>query len=271
MHLARGRSVAFTGAVALTNNGHTVRMNGDPHPGDIDRQECASIFAGKNAFGFDGFPVPAVKAEDPVGLRDGVPAFEIGQLPAMGLPGPDVGAVRLTPQRLQLFCREAHHRVLTLRTGSGLERVAPGDLGAAFEVARQDLASQARLAWLPIGLGHGILVEHHQGGHSGPNRRGKIGSRQFLQVQLEHRILSDLTPLSGPILQPVEPVLHVGDPAFEPCGHCLVGQGGADNRGEDFVQVGEPLNGIGEGLLVDLGVLGFDAVADGAVGGGGKR
>jgi hypothetical protein len=32
------------------------------------------------------------------------------------------------------------------------------------------------------------------------------------------------------------------------------------------MQVGEALNGIGEGLLVDLGVLRPDAVADGAVG-----
>jgi hypothetical protein len=31
------------------------------------------------------------------------------------------------------------------------------------------------------------------------------------------------------------------------------------------MQVGEPLNGIGEGLLVDLGVLGADAVADGRI------
>ena len=36
------------------------------------------------------------------------------------------------------------------------------------------------------------------------------------------------------------------------------------------MQVGEPLNGIGEGLLVDLGVFRPDAVADGAVGDGGK-
>ena len=36
------------------------------------------------------------------------------------------------------------------------------------------------------------------------------------------------------------------------------------------MQVCEPLNGIGEGLLIDMGVLGADAVADGPVGGGGK-
>jgi hypothetical protein len=31
------------------------------------------------------------------------------------------------------------------------------------------------------------------------------------------------------------------------------------------VQVGEPLNGISEGLFIDLGVLGADTVADRAV------
>ena len=36
------------------------------------------------------------------------------------------------------------------------------------------------------------------------------------------------------------------------------------------MQVGEPLDRIGEGLLVDLGVLRPDAVAQGAVGGGGE-
>ena len=36
------------------------------------------------------------------------------------------------------------------------------------------------------------------------------------------------------------------------------------------MHIGEPLDGIGEGLLVDLGVLRPDAVADGAVGGGGE-
>ena len=36
------------------------------------------------------------------------------------------------------------------------------------------------------------------------------------------------------------------------------------------MQIGEPLDRIGERLLVDLGVLRPDAVADGAVGGGGE-
>ena len=125
VHLARGRSVAFTGAMALANDGCTIRMHGDPHPGDIDREECAAVFAGKHAFGLDGLPVPAVKAEDPVGLRDGVPAFEIGQLPAMGLTGADMAAIRLRRSACTCFAEKP----ITVSSRSepvpGLERVAP--------------------------------------------------------------------------------------------------------------------------------------------------
>src|SRR5262245_53663856 len=51
----------------------------------------------------------------------------------------------------------------------------------------------------------------------------------------------------------------------------LVGEGSPNDRREDFVQVSEPLDGIGEGLLVDLGIFRTKAIADGAVGDGGKR
>jgi len=37
------------------------------------------------------------------------------------------------------------------------------------------------------------------------------------------------------------------------------------------MHIGESLNSICQGLFVDLGVLRPDAVADGAVGGGGER
>jgi hypothetical protein len=45
---------------------------------------------------------------------------------------------------------------------------------------------------------------------------------------------------------------------------------GSADRCDDFMQVGEPLNGIGEGLLIDLRVLPPDTLADGAVVGGGE-
>ena len=90
--------------MAFPNNGCPIRMHGDPDPGDVDRQEGAAVLPGQDAFGFDGLSVPAVKPEDPVGFRDGVPALEIGQLPAMGLPGADMAVIEVAPQRLDLFC-----------------------------------------------------------------------------------------------------------------------------------------------------------------------
>jgi CRP-like cAMP-binding protein len=54
--------------------------------------------------GFDGLAVPAIKAKDPVGFRDRVPAFDIGELASIGLARADVPAVEAPPQRLQLFC-----------------------------------------------------------------------------------------------------------------------------------------------------------------------
>jgi hypothetical protein len=35
----------------------------------------------------------------------------------------DFPAIEIAPQRLHLFCSEAHQRVLTLKTGSAFERV----------------------------------------------------------------------------------------------------------------------------------------------------
>ena len=106
MHLARGGASAFPGAMAFPDNGCPVRLHGDPHPGDIDGQERALGLPGQDALGFDGLSGPAVKAEDPVGLRDGVPALQIGQLPAMGLPGADMAAAGLRRSACSCFAEK---------------------------------------------------------------------------------------------------------------------------------------------------------------------
>jgi hypothetical protein len=90
--------------MAFPNDGCAVRMNGDPDPGDIDRHECAPIFAGKDAFGFDGLPIPAVKPEDPVRFRNRVPALDKEQLSAMGFACADMAVIEIAPQRLHLLC-----------------------------------------------------------------------------------------------------------------------------------------------------------------------
>ena len=64
-----------------------IRLHSETHPGDIDGEERAPGLPRYDALGFDGLSGPAVKADDPVGLRDGIPAIEVGQCPAVGLPG----------------------------------------------------------------------------------------------------------------------------------------------------------------------------------------
>ena len=79
-------------------------LNGNADLGDIDSDEAAAIFPSEDAAGFDGFPAPAIKAKDPIGFRDRVPAFDIGELAAIGLARADLPAVEIAPQRLYLFC-----------------------------------------------------------------------------------------------------------------------------------------------------------------------
>jgi hypothetical protein len=50
----------------------------------------------------------------------------------------------------------------------------------------------------------------------------------------------------------------------------LVGERRTDDGSDDLVQIGEPFDRIGEGLLVDFGVLCLEAVADGPVVDSGK-
>jgi hypothetical protein len=50
-----------------------------------------------------------------------------------------------------------------------------------------------------------------------------------------------------------------------PLARALIGKGGPNDGRKDFMEVGEPLDCIGEGLLVDLGILSPEAIADCAV------
>jgi hypothetical protein len=84
VHVAGRSPAAFPGAMALANNGCAVCLHGKADTGNIDGEKRAAVLTGKDAPGLNRLPAPAVKPEDPVGFRDGVPALEIGQLPSIG-------------------------------------------------------------------------------------------------------------------------------------------------------------------------------------------
>jgi hypothetical protein len=139
-----------------------------------------------------------------------------------------------------------------------------------FEFVRQFLPVEAGLARLPIDAGDRRFVDDHQGRGPRADGGGKVGCRELFQIKLDHHIFGDLPALGGPVLQALPPRLHLPNAALKSCGQGLVGEGGPNDGTEDFMEVGETLNGVGEGLFVDLGVFGTDAVADRAVGGGSK-
>ena len=61
-------------------------------------------FRGRARSGIRRLPVPAVKAKDPIGFRDRVPAFDIRELATIGLTRADMTVIEIAPQRLHLFC-----------------------------------------------------------------------------------------------------------------------------------------------------------------------
>ena len=132
------------------------------------------------------------------------------------------------------------------------------------------MSVQARVSWLPIDAWYRGFIEHEEGRHAGTDRDREIGRGDLFQIEFDHHILGDLPAFGGTILQALEPVLHLGDAALEPCCQGFVGQSRADDGGDDLVQISQALDGVGKRLLVDLGVFRPEAVADRAVVDGGK-
>ena len=147
----------------------------------------------------------------------------------------------------------------------------PPYLAALLEFGRQALPVELGVLGLPVDAGDRRLIDHHQGGRSGPHGGRKIGGGDFLHVQLDHHVLGDLAAFGGPVLEPAQAVFHFGDPALQARGQRFVLQGGPQDGLKNFVQVCEALDCVGEGPLVDFRVLGPDAVADVAVVDGGER
>jgi hypothetical protein len=102
--LAGGGTTAFTAAMAFAQDGGMASADCNPDPGDIDGDERAAGLPGEHTAGVHRLPAPAIKAKDPVGLRDRIPAFDLGQRAAMGLTGADILGLHVPPQRLGLFC-----------------------------------------------------------------------------------------------------------------------------------------------------------------------
>ena len=99
-----------------------------------------------------------------------------------------------------------------------------------LELLREFLPLKAGLHRLPVDAWHRIFIEHDKRWHAVADRGGKVGRGELFEIKLNHHVFGDLPALDGPILQPVEAVLHFGNAGLEPGGQGLIGQGRPDNR-----------------------------------------
>ena len=96
--------MSFASAVALANNGSPVGVDSEANLGHIDGVKGTPDLAAKHTAGFNCLAIPAVMPENPIGLGDRVPCFNIAEFAPVAKSGPDVHAAEIAPQRLYLFC-----------------------------------------------------------------------------------------------------------------------------------------------------------------------
>ena len=106
--------------------------------------------------------------------------------------------------------------------------------------------------------------------HPGPDRDRKVRRGDLLDVELDHDVFGDPPAFGGTLLQAIEPVPHLGNPAFEACRQSFIGERRADDGRDNLVQVSQTLNRVGEGLFIDLRFFRPDPVTEGAVSDGSK-
>ena len=106
--------------MAFPNDGRAISMHGDSNSGDIDHQEGPAVLAGKGAFGFDRFPIPAIKPKDPIGFCDRIPALNIIEFTAMRFTRADVAMISL--RRSACTCFAEKPITVSSRSGLALDR-----------------------------------------------------------------------------------------------------------------------------------------------------
>src|SRR6476660_8011006 len=105
---------AEAGAHCLAHDDFAAGPHGDADLGGVESRHLASLPFGPHASGRKGPTVPAVVAENPVGLGDDVPTLEIAECRALVRSRLDVLVFELGSQRPALFGAERHYFVLTL-------------------------------------------------------------------------------------------------------------------------------------------------------------
>ena len=115
MSLAQIHIDAMTGASPFSDQGRQANGgDGDSHTRGVGDTPAGLLVPARasgtdRAFGLgdaahgDGLPLPAVKAKDPIGLRDSDPIFLVSHLPAALLPLADIGPIEGSGEGCELL------------------------------------------------------------------------------------------------------------------------------------------------------------------------
>src|SRR5260221_3105148 len=144
MRFAERGSATVADAASFAADDRLASAHPDPYPCGVGAHSWLALRLGPDALGPRRLAIPAIKAEDSVGLGNDMPAFDIGERAPPQLAGPHVLAVELAGKALDLWLRESHHRVLTEMVALPLLRTAPGTLrpprSAAVSPSRSSFA-----------------------------------------------------------------------------------------------------------------------------------
>jgi len=92
--------------MAFPNDGCAICVNSDSDPRNVDGKKGPAGLAGKRAAGLEGLSIPTVKAEDSIGLGDGVPTLEIGQRATIGFAGSDMTVIGVATYARSCFAEK---------------------------------------------------------------------------------------------------------------------------------------------------------------------
>jgi len=92
-------------------------MDGNAYLGDVITCWTATERSLPDAVDMGGLAAPPVEPKDPVGLGNGEPALDIGELEPVLHSGPDMGGLEPTLQGLDLRLTKAAHFTLTEMVG----------------------------------------------------------------------------------------------------------------------------------------------------------
>ena len=103
MRFAERRPASVSDTAPLAADDRLAGAHPDSHPCSIGAHSWLAFRLGPDALGPRRLPIPAIEAEDAIGLGDYMPTLDIGERAAAQLAGPYMLAIELAREALDLW------------------------------------------------------------------------------------------------------------------------------------------------------------------------